>query len=72
MVLVFHVVTLPVEFDAIKRTDKYLRKNDILSKKELEDASVLFKVSPYTFIMSIITCISTLVSELMYNIQRRG
>jgi hypothetical protein len=29
-------------------------------------------VSPYTFIMSIITCISTLVSELMYNIQRRG
>ena len=72
MVLVFHVVTLPVEFDAIKRTDKYLRKNDILSKKELEEASVLFKVSPYTFIMSIITCISTLVSELMYNIQRRG
>lgn len=71
MVFVFHLVTLPVEFDAIKRANKYLKKNDILTKKEMLEANILFKVSPYTFIMSIITCISTLVSEIIYNIQRR-
>lgn len=72
MVFVFHIVTLPVEFDACKRAKKDLSKNDILTKKELEESENVFKVSPYTFIMSIITCISTLVSEIMYNIQRRG
>lgn len=72
MVLVFHIATLPVEFDACKRAKKELSKNDLLTKKELEEVESVFKVSPYTFIMSILTCISTLVSELMYNIQRRG
>ena len=72
IVLVFHLVTLPVEFEACKMAKNELSKNDILSKKELEEVESVFKVSPYTFIMSIITCISTLISEIMYNIQRRG
>lgn len=72
LVLAFHIVTLPVEYDACKRASKDLAKNDILTKKEIEESDKVFKVSPYTFIVSIITCISTLVSEFMYNIQRRG
>lgn len=72
MVLVFHIVTLPVEFDACKRAKKDLNKNDLLTKKELEDADNVLKVSSYTFIMSIMTCVFALFSEIMYNIQRRG
>lgn len=72
LVLIFHLITLPVELDACDRGKKYLIKNDILTKKEMEEVDNVFKVSPYIFIMSIITCISTLVSEIMYNIQRRG
>lgn len=72
IVLAFHLVTLPVEFDVCKRAKKDLDKNDILTKKEMEEVDNVFKVSPYTFIMSMITCVSTLVSEFMYNIQRRG
>lgn len=72
LVLAFHLVTLPVEFDVCKRAKKDLDKNDILTKKEMEEVDNVFKVSPYTFIMSMITCVSTLVSEFMYNIQRRG
>lgn len=72
MVLVFHIVTLPVEFDACNRAKKDLNKNDLLTKKELEDADNVFKVSSYTFIMSIMTCVFSLFSEIMYNIQRRG
>ena len=44
-------------------------KATLLSGEEVDN---VFKVSPYTFIMSMITCVSTLVSEFMYNIQRRG
>lgn len=72
IVLSFHLVTLPVEFDVCKRAKKDLDKNNILTKKEMEEVDNVFKVSPYTFIMSMITCVSTLVSEFMYNIQRRG
>ena len=61
-----------MEFDVCKRAKKDLDKNDILTKKEMEEVDNVFKVSPYTFIMSMITCVSTLVSEFMYNIQRRG
>ena len=71
-VLLFHLVTLPVEYDACNRAKKDLTKCDILSKKEIEEVDNVFKVLPYTFIMSIVTCISTLVNELMYNIQRSG
>lgn len=72
LVFIFHIITLPVEFDACKRLVKYLDKYNQLTKKELEEADVLVKVSPYTFIMSIVTCISNLVREIMYNIQKRG
>ena len=71
-VLLFYIVTLPVEFNACKAAKKYLNKYDILTNKELEESEKLFKVFPYTSIMSVITCISSLVSEIMYNIQKRG
>lgn len=72
LVLFFHLITLPVEFDSCNRAVKYMNKYNHLTKKELEEANMLVKVSSYTFIMSMITCISNLVSEIVYNIQRRG
>ena len=71
-VLVFHVVTLPVEVDVCDRARKYLIKNNILTKKELDESKRLFQVSLYSFIISIITCISSMINEFIYNIQRRG
>lgn len=72
IVFIFHVITLPVEFDACSRLVKYLDKYNHLTKKEIEEANILVKVSPYTFIMSIVTCISNLIREIIYNIQKRG
>lgn len=72
IVFMFHVITLPVEFDACNRLVKYLDKYSHLTKKELEEANILVKVTPYTFIMSIVTCISNLIREIIYNIQKRG
>jgi Zn-dependent membrane protease YugP len=72
LVFIFHVATLPVEFDACKKSKVELNKNEILTKKELEETDGVFKVFVCTSIVTVITCISTLVSEFMYNIQRRG
>lgn len=72
MVIAFQLVTLPVEFDACKKSKVELNKNEILTKKELEETDGVFKVFVCTSIVTVITCISTLVSEFMYNIQRRG
>ena len=71
-VFIFHIVTLPVEYDVCRRTIKELKLFSILDSKDIKDADILFKISPYTFIVSIITCVSNLISEIMYNIQRRG
>ena len=49
-----------------------LKDNKILNNEEIEESSMLFKVSNYTFIMSILTCISNLFNELIYNLKRRG
>lgn len=70
--LVFHIVTLSVEFDAVKIANKSLKEIDILNKEEIDRIENVLKVSMYTFIMSILTCISNLFNEIVYNIKKRG
>lgn len=70
--LVFHLLTLPVEYDATKLAKENLNKLKILDKHELENGKTLFKVMPYMFLMTILTCISNLFNELVYNFKKRG
>lgn len=71
-VLVFHLVTLPVEFSGKKVANDELCKLDKISKEEISDIEVVLNVASYTFVMSILTCISNLFSEFVYNIKKRG
>lgn len=71
-VLLLRVIALPVEFNACKEASKSLNKINKIEKNELEGSEQVLKVAPYTWIMSILTCISILFSELLYNLQRRG
>lgn len=68
--LIFHIVTLPVEFKAIKVANELLKDLDNLSKEEMTDTEAVLKVTAYTFIMSILTCISNLFNEIVYNIKK--
>lgn len=70
--LVFYLVMLPVQFEAIKEAKEMLNRADVLNKSEMEDSEKVLKVSVYTFIMSILTCISNLFNEILYNLKRRG
>lgn len=71
-VLIFHLVTLPVEFNGKKVASGELKKLDKITKEEISDTEAVLKVANYTFVMSILTCISNLFSEIVYNIKRRG
>lgn len=72
IVLLFHIVTLPVESNAIKIAKNSLGEIDDLSKEEMESINNVLKITSYTFIMSILTCISNLFNEIIYNLKRRG
>ncbi len=70
--LIFHLITLPVEFEASRIASKSLKELDRLTKEEIDDTSNVLKSSNYTFVMSILTCISTLFNEILYNMKRKG
>ena len=70
LALIFHFVTLPVEVDATNIAKDNLNKLKILDKHELDGAKTLFKVMPYMFLMTILTCISNLFNELIYNLKK--
>ena len=71
-VLVLRLIMLPMEFSACKEARKALEDIKKIEKNELEDSENVFRVFPYNGLMAILTCISNLFSEIIYNLQRRG
>ena len=63
-VLVFHLVTLPVEFNANKIAFEQLKKNKLIDKKEEEVVSRLLRTISFKYIASILTSIKDLVRYL--------
>lgn len=72
LALIYRVATLPVEFTIMKNAKSILSKLGILNKKEIEEGEVVFKVSVYTYIMEILTSVTSLFNEIIYNLQRKG
>lgn len=70
--LVFYLVTLPVQFNAINKAREALNKLDKLEMSEKEESNSVLRFSAYVFIMSILTCITNLYNEIMYNMKKRG
>lgn len=69
--IVFHLITLPVEFDATKKAKESLDNYDILNKEEIEKGTGLFRALPYMYLMTILTSISNLYNEIVYNIKKK-
>jgi hypothetical protein len=47
-----------------------IEKLKILDKYEIDSSKTLFGVMPYMFLMSILTCISNLFNEIIYNLKK--
>ena len=68
--LVFHLLTLTVETNATNLAKENIEKLKILDKYEIDSSKTLFSVMPYMFLMSILTCISNLFNEIIYNLKK--
>lgn len=64
-ILLFQLVTLPVEFDASKKAMANLEKMDILDKNELDDASKVLKAAALTYVAGLASTIIEIVRLLL-------
>lgn len=65
-VVVFQVVTLPVEFNASSRAIDMLDENSILSSEEIQPARKVLKAAALTYIASAAASIATLLRYIYY------
>ena len=70
-VLVFYLVTLPLEFDASARALKMLRETNILSSNELGGAKAVLDAAALTYVAALVMTIMQLVRLIaLRNIRR--
>ncbi|HCL78966.1 MAG TPA: zinc metallopeptidase, partial [Synergistaceae bacterium] len=64
-VIVFHLVTLPVEFDASKRALRVLADTGSLSSDEISGAGAVLKAAAWTYISATIMAFAQLLRLLL-------
>ena len=57
IILLFQLLTLPVEFNASERAKKELVKLSILENDELDGGSKMLKAAAFTYVASVLTTI---------------
>ena len=57
IILLYQIVTLPVEFDASDRALKELKKHGILTNKELEESKTMLKAAALTYVAGVLSTI---------------
>ena len=55
VILFFQLVTLPVEFDASRRAEEQLLRNNLLDKSEVDDAKKVLGAAAFTYVASVLT-----------------
>ena len=70
MVLLFQVVTLPVEFDASKRAIATLSENKILQEEELDGAKKVLSAAAMTYVAAVLVSLAQLLRLILINRKR--
>ena len=55
IILLFQVITLPVEFNASSRAKEKLKQYNLLDTKELDGSSKMLRAAALTYVASVIT-----------------
>ena len=73
IILLFQLITLPVEFDASNRAKKELKKLNILTEKELNSSSSMLTAAALTYVASVLTTMLQILRLiLLVNGRRRN
>lgn len=57
IILLFQIVTLPVEFNASKRAESELIKHNILMQDEITSSKTMLRAAAFTYVASVLTVI---------------
>ena len=57
VILLFQLITIPVELDASNRAKRFLQDYKLLSKNEIEGTNDMLKAAAYTYVASLVTTI---------------
>lgn len=64
--LLFHIITLPLEYDASKKALAMLKETETLSTTELESAKQVLKAAIYTYVAELVTTLLYFIRFLSY------
>lgn len=70
LIVLFQLVTLPVEFNASTRAGLQLKKLDVLTKGELEQSKKMLRAAAYTYVAGLATTILEILRLLLIVIGR--
>ena len=70
--LLFQLVTLPVEFDASRRGKKELRELSILDKQEQNGSSTMLKAAAFTYVASVLSTLLEILRLFLTIASRRN
>jgi len=71
IILLFQMVTLPVEFDASKRAKEELKKYNLVTDKELQGSDRMLKAAAYTYVASVLTTLLQVIRLILIYGNRR-
>ena len=69
--LLFQLVTLPVEFDASRRGKQELKELNILDKKEQSGSATMLRAAAFTYVASVISTFLQILRLVMIIDSRR-
>jgi len=69
-IVVFYLVTLPVELEASARALRYIEENNVADEKELEGVKKVLKAAALTYIITLALAIVQFLSLLGMNRRR--
>ena len=70
-ILVFQLITLPVEFDASKRAKQELDKLNIVESDEIDGCSSMLKAAAFTYVASLVTTLLEILRLALIAFDRR-
>lgn len=66
VILLFQIITLPVEFDASRRAGKEIEKNNFLVAGEKEGSKRMLKAAAFTYIASVLTTLIEMFRLILF------
>ncbi|HVM59732.1 MAG TPA: zinc metallopeptidase [Verrucomicrobiae bacterium] len=71
VLVVFQLITLPVEFDASSRAKRILQKSGLIARDEMPGVNRVLNAAAMTYMAALIAAVATLLQLMLFNRQRR-